>query len=182
MKQELSALVSRLTKISPLPEDDSLLTPELIDEYDALVEKIVSFRDPAVIPIILDTMVPYDPYKIYWAAMIAMENAFVIDGMVPGLLKAIRSDWIGSRVWGAYMLGRMRNPRNIPHLLPMLEDEETLVRAKAAMAMGMSVAELEPGEEPGLKGKAYLALKKLERTDLSREVQSSIALALESFG
>jgi hypothetical protein len=84
-------------------------------------------------------------------------------------------------VWAAYMLGRMRETKAYPVLLPLLRDKEELVRSNAVMAIGMIIAALEEGEEEELRQIAYRAIKQLEKNDQSEKVRQYIELAVEAF-
>jgi HEAT repeat protein len=116
-----------------------------------------------------------------WNVMVNLEYAFHETILYEGLLQAIKSQRVGSRVWAAYMLGRMRETKAYPVLLPLLRDKEELVRSNAVMAIGMIIAALEEGEEEELRQIAYRAIKQLEKNDQSEKVRQYIELAVEAF-
>lgn len=159
-----------MNQIAPLPSDDESLTPELIDLYDDLTEKIGAYHDPSTIPALLRSMGLEDPYDVYFSVIHIIES-FSQDITFPFLLDAVKTGHNGSKAWAVFMLGRTRNPEAIPYLIPVLENKVKEVRIEAVSALGMIAQTSNKKLLQRFRNLAMEALKKVKLTDSSSRVR-----------
>lgn len=131
-------LISALSAISPMPddEDEDALTESVLDDYHKIVSKLGELKDPKSIVPLIDSFGYGDGFGVYWTTLHTLEK-FGYELLNPLLIDAIRKGEKGSRMWAAYMLGVSRCREAIDDLISLLKDDNELVRAKSALALGM---------------------------------------------
>jgi HEAT repeat protein len=128
-------LMQLLAEISPMPDDETL-TQESLEKYRKIVDELYTLSDPrSIVPLIQSFGYGYG-LEVYWTTLHALEK-FDPDILFPLLREAVQRGERGSRMWGAYMLGRHRRTEDVPILIAALRDSEYLVRENALVALGM---------------------------------------------
>lgn len=143
----IASLLNALALLSPMPDDRTLLNDEtgLADRYDALIEQLdQALRDTGlslgeeaeVIAILADSFGLGEGMGIYWGALHLIEQRppFVV---FPVLRSRALHGSAGTRYWCCLLLGRQRNPDDLPLLLTLLGDETPAVRRQALHALEM---------------------------------------------
>ena len=132
---KIDDLVSQLQRLSPMPED-SQLNEQLFREYELLVQEMSDFKNPKIIPTLIDSFGYGEGNGVYWKVLHLLEY-FEMEQVDPILLERLKTGHRGSKMWAAYMLGRSRNNNAVENLIQTLSDTNHLVRRNAAMALGM---------------------------------------------
>lgn len=130
----ISELITRLQKISPMP-DDEFLTPALIDTYQDLIARMAATMNPRCIRPMVESFGSGEADGAYWSTLLSLER-FPRELLDPELIAALDAGRAGPCQWAAFMLGRSRNRAAVPGLVRLLEHEQALVRAAATLALG----------------------------------------------
>jgi len=137
----LSACLRALAQVSPMPDDPVLEQhPDQIDAYADLLETIgrqVGERfDPAVARALLSSFGIGDGFEVYWTTLHLIER-FRGPQTYALIQEAVAQGAPGSRKWGCFMLGRRRDPADLPVLIGRLNDPEPRVVVEALRAIGL---------------------------------------------
>jgi hypothetical protein len=144
MNDHVDVLIQTLEKLSPMPPDDSpQLTVERLDSYGEVIAQIdetvhgsEAERDIWFIKPLIRSFGYGDAYESYWPVIHILEK-YPSDILRPALREAVQTGEPGARMWCAYMLGRQRNPEDVPVLIAALQDPEYKVRYNALGALAM---------------------------------------------
>ena len=135
MKDEVQQLLTQLSTLLPMP-DDELTSPELLKRYYDIVQQLAQHKDldPSCIEPLLASFGYFDGYGVYWGTLHLLER--FREKLDPYLLAALRHENKGTRIWATMMLMRRRNKAAIPDLIALLDDEVDYVRSTAVDALG----------------------------------------------
>jgi len=143
---DVEELLKNLAVLSPMPaDDDPGLTVDRLQNYNEVLERVHAFlrqhqaetsSDQRLITALIRSFGYGDAYESYWATVHALEKYSTDQLRIP-LHDALRSGAIGARMWSAFMLGRQRNPSDLPLLISALEDPAPKVRYNALGAIAM---------------------------------------------
>jgi HEAT repeat protein len=131
-------LITALRAISPMPDDDDIdaLTEEILIKYESIVKELGELQDPKAIVPLINSFGYGEGFGLYRSTLYYLEK-FDLGLLYPQLIDAVRTGEKGPRMWTTFMLGRIRNPEAVDDLIALLQDDYELVRANAAMALGM---------------------------------------------
>lgn len=140
-EMELRAHLRALSKMSPMPDDDVLEgAPEQIDQYASLLEaiqqEIGSHFDPVVVEALVGSFGVGDGFEVYWSTVHLIEKFRNVSTYAVLRKEAIDGP-AGVRKWCCLMLGRRRDPEDLPILLSCLHDSEPRVVHEALRAIRM---------------------------------------------
>lgn len=138
----VSNLINRLSKLSPMPDDDDpALTAERLDNYSDITIEIYNFlkqpereKDPKLIKALILSFGYGDGNEVYWTTISALEK-FPLEVLHPALVEFLEIGERGARMGCAKILGRVRDPRDVPVLCKALSDAETQVRINTLEAL-----------------------------------------------
>jgi HEAT repeat protein len=128
-----------------------------IDAYAGLIETIgreVGERfDPAVVRALTYSFGLGDGFEVYWTTLHLIERFSGHQTTYALIQEAVAQGAAGVRKWGCFMLGRRRNPTDLPVLLSRLADPEPRVvvealRAIERIAQEHDIAEAIPAVQP----------------------------------
>lgn len=133
-----------LEELSPMPsDDDPELTPERLDKYAEVIREAKTLlgtsspeKEKRLLLPLIRSFGYGDGYGTYWVTLSTLEK-FPVSLLRPALVEQIRNGQRGARMWCAYMLGRIRDPRDTSVLLNTLKDPEPQVRIWALKALAM---------------------------------------------
>ncbi len=161
---KIDDLINELSKISPMP-DDNTLTPEVLQDYEVIVSELALLKDPKCILPLIKSFGYGEAWGLYWTTLHLLEE-FAVEQVDLLLIESLSTEGKGTRMWAAYMLGRSRNIQAVDGLINLLKDPNELVRYNAATALGMI------GDS---KARPYLEAIK---NDTSTEVRNAVEGAL----
>jgi hypothetical protein len=127
-----------------MPSDAVLETdPERIERYVALLQAIEDDRgasqqplDCRLVAAVIAAFGPGDGFEAYWSAVHLIESAHCAE--TEHLIRqGLTSDSVGTRKWCSLLVGRKRDPADVPLLLARLADPETVVVAAGLHALHM---------------------------------------------
>lgn len=171
MPDNLQELLTRLKKLSPMPDDETV-TDHQLAEYAAIIAELERMldqnKDPRAIRPLIDSFGCGVGSGVYETTLRLLEK-FEPEQLFPHLTKAVQQGGPGSRSWSAIILGHTQDIKAIPYLLPLLDDPEELVRADAVLALGAI-------GDPSTRQ----AVQRLQ-DDPSEEVSAAIEVALSDF-
>lgn len=144
MSDDVDRLIEVLDNLSPMPPDNSPeLTAERLDRYCEVITRVYEMlgscetdRDTRLIEPLIRSFGYGNAYEGYWPVIHSLEM-YPAEVLRPALRKALESGGAGARMWCAYMLGRQRNPEDVPVLTAALHDSEPMVRHNALKALAM---------------------------------------------
>jgi HEAT repeat protein len=159
-------IIARLSAISPMP-DDERLTPELLEEHEAIMRDVRANLDEDFIDPLIQSFGYGFAFEAYWPIVHMLES--LPSGRVHNsLVKALQSGPAGPRMWSAEMLGTHRDKRDLPLLIKALDDPLPWVRASAVQSL----------QKIGDKAAVH-AIEKLQTRETDIEVLSFIRSALD---
>jgi hypothetical protein len=140
----IDKLIQALEDLSPMPPDDNAqLTEERLRSYSEVIAQIgeivsssKSGGDTRFIKPLIRSFGYGDAFESYWPVIHVLEK---YPGAIlrPALREAVETGEPGARMWCAYMLGRQRNPDDVPVLIAALEDPEYRIRYQVLGALAM---------------------------------------------
>lgn len=139
MSEDVNSLVLQLKALSPMPPDDEV-SEEQLAAFSDIVEKLRWLKDSRCILPLLLSLGYGTGYGLYWSVVHFLER-FDATTLHDNLITALREGGPGTRMWSVLMLGRMRDPLNLPYILESLSDSAELVRVHAALSTEMVAGE-----------------------------------------
>lgn len=136
---DLEELLRQLKAFTPLPSDDEI-SEEQLEAFSEIINKLQLLKDGRSIQPLLDALGYGTGYGLYWTALHFLEG-FGSDTLRPHLIDALNNGEAGTRMWAVLMLGRIRNPEDVPQIIACLSDEADLVRLHAVSAIVMVARE-----------------------------------------
>jgi hypothetical protein len=141
-RDDVDELLNRIAVLSPMPaDDDPSLTVDRLQSYDEVIQRVhlylgqqVTSLDQRLIGALINSFGYGDAYEAYWSTVHALEK-YPIDQLRIPLHDALRKGPIGARMWSAIMLGRQRNPNDLPLLISALWDSAPRVRYNTLVAI-----------------------------------------------
>ncbi len=122
-----------LLRHQPLPPD-SLLSEEVLREFDAARKYFVANPDPDAVPLLLNAFGDGSGYGVYQLVEDAI-RPLPPEIVVPQLIAALQIPRPWMRYWAAEVAANFPDPALIPVLAPMLLSADTDCRGAAATAL-----------------------------------------------
>jgi hypothetical protein len=165
VKTRLAELLSRLERLTPMPED-ALLTENMLKEYDEVVTELEQFHDPRCLRPLIESFGYGQGFGIYWRTLHLIEK-YDSQLVTKALTAALEHPNPGVRMWAVNILRRYRYEGAVASLAALLQDEAELVRAATVSALDAIV-----GED------IHPMLEQMQN-DPSMEVRASVRLVLQ---
>jgi hypothetical protein len=154
----------------PVLEEHANRIDAYADLLEAIGRQVGEGFDPAVVRALLSSFGIGDGFEVYWTTLHLIERfrgpqtyALIQEGVARGAP--------GTRKWGCLLLGRRRDPADLPVLLGRLDDPDSRVVVEALRAIGLiaerhTITEAVPAVQP---------LTAHPRPDIARAARQALA-------
>lgn len=139
MGDKLSSLLQQINALSPLPSDEEI-SEEQLEAFAGILGDLRLLRDDRCISPLMQSLGYGTGYGLYWEVLHFLET-FDHSTLRAHVIANLQNTNPGTRMWCVLILGRMRNHNDLSLVLPLLTDQEELVRLHAVSAVVMVAGE-----------------------------------------